>query len=306
MRRTVYRTIQRYSDTNSHSDLPRCGRPRLTTARQDRILIRHSLANRKDTIPILKTSWNQSGVDASDSTIRRRLLEAGLSARVAKKKPLLTDVHRQKRLDFARAHADWTWVDLSSVLWTDESRFTLFESDGRVYVRRRLHEEYKNCCIVPTVKFGGGGVTVWGAMSYRGTGLMKRIEGNLNSQGYIDILENYAVPSAHLLGYGDNYFYMDDNAPCHRSKVVKDWMANNNLRSLIWPPQSPDLNPIENLWRDLGIAKKHIRTPNCTELFQVLSTAWDNIPVQRCQDLIRSMPRRMQAVIAARGGYTKY
>jgi hypothetical protein len=159
---------------------------------------------------------------------------------------------------------------------------------------------------VPTVKFDGGGVMVWGAMPYRGTGFLKRVTGNLNSQGYIDILENFAVPSAHILGYSDNYFYMDDNAPCHRSKMVTEWKENNNMNSLIWPPHSPDLNPIENLWQDLGKAKRLVRSQNLDELFQVLSDAWDNIPVQRCQDLIKSMPRRIEAVIQARGGYTKY
>lgn len=63
---------------------------------------------------------------------------------------------------------------------------------------------------------------------------MKRIEGNFNFQGYIDIFENYVVSFVYFLGYGDNYFYMDDNVLCYRFKVVKDWMVNNNLRLLIW------------------------------------------------------------------------
>ena len=113
-------------------------------------------------------------------------------------------------------------MDWAAVLWTDESRFTLFETDGKVYVRRRQNEAMRNDCIQPTVKFGGGGVTVWGAMSYRGTGHLTPLTGNLNANGYIDILENSAIPSAHLLGYGNNFFYQDDGAPCHRARIVKE------------------------------------------------------------------------------------
>ena len=76
--------------------------------------------------------------------------------------------------------------------------------------------------MVPTVKFLGGGIMVWGAMSYRGNGILKHVKGTLNSVGYIDILTNCAIPSAHLLGYGDDFFYQDDGAPCHRAKIVKE------------------------------------------------------------------------------------
>ncbi|KAK3091106.1 hypothetical protein FSP39_017172 [Pinctada imbricata] len=79
----------------------------------------------------------------------------------------------------------------------------------------------RNDCIIPTVKFGGGGVTVWGAMSYRGPGFLTPLQGNLKGIGYIDILKIFAVPSAHLLGYGDNFFLQDDGAPCRRARIVE-------------------------------------------------------------------------------------
>ena len=135
-------------------------------------------------------------------------------ANVALKKSLLTAVHRRKRLPIALAHVDWTWVDLSIVLWSDESRFTPFQNDGRVFVRRP-HEAYRNSCVVPILKFGGGGLTVWGAMLHRETGFLTPLKGNLNKDGYLDVLRNSAIPSAHLLGYGDNFIFQDHGAPCH-------------------------------------------------------------------------------------------
>ena len=120
------------------------------------------MQNRQETLPQLRLEWMNYGVTASKTTISRRLKEVGLSAHVAKKKPMLTALHRRKRLQFALAHANWTVVDWSVVLWSDESRFTLFKNDGRVYVRRRQNEAFMNSCVVPTMKHGGGWVTVWG------------------------------------------------------------------------------------------------------------------------------------------------
>ena len=303
----MYKTVRRHDETQSHADRQRVGRPKLSTVRDDRVLVRLSLQNRRETIPALRASWGEHGVLSSDSTVKRRLQEAGLHGRRAVKKPLLTPVHRAKRLAFAQEHANWTWIDWSTVLWTDESRFTLFQNDGNVFVRRRVNEQLRPDCIVPTVKFGGGGVTVWGAMSYRGTGFLTPLTGNLNARGYIQILEDSMVPSAHLLGYGNHYFFMDDGAPCHRAGIVSTWKDENNVRCLQnWPPQSPDLNPIENLWKELKTSVRRFRSRNLRELAANLETAWANIPVVKCQRLIRSMPDRIQAVIAARGGYTRY
>ena len=139
-RRTVYNTVRRVQETGTIEDMQRSGRPRVSTARDDRLLVWTSLQNRRETIPSLKASWMLNGVSASASTIRGRLHSAGLRGCVASKKPYLSAIHRSKRLQFARDHESWTEVDWSAVLWTDESRFTLFQNDGRVYVRRRSDE----------------------------------------------------------------------------------------------------------------------------------------------------------------------
>ena len=171
------------------------------------------------------------------------------------------------------ALADWAWVDWSIVLWGDESRFTLFQNNGREFVRRRAHETYGNSCVVPTVKLSGGGVTLWGAISYRETGFLTPLKGNLKN-GYLDILRNSAIPSAHLLEYGDNFVFQDDVAPCHRANVVKQWKSDQNMCCLECPPQSPDLNHIENLQRDLGKAIRSARCHNLNELQQALVNEW--------------------------------
>jgi len=76
---------------------------------------------------------------------------------------------------------------------------------------------------------------MWGAMSYNGTAILTKANGNLNGAGYINISENSAILSAYLLGFGDNFWFQDDGAPCHRSRLVAEWKAENNLRCLSCP-----------------------------------------------------------------------
>ena len=108
--------------------------------------------------------------------------------------------------------------------------------------------------------------------------------------------------------FGDNYRYQDDNATPHRARVVLDFLQQGNVTEMEQPPRSPDCNPIEHLWDELGRAISSMDNPsqNLDELRQALLNKWAQIPVQRLQRLVASMPRRLAAIIAARGGNTRY
>ena len=108
--------------------------------------------------------------------------------------------------------------------------------------------------------------------------------------------------------FGDNYRYQDDNATPHRARVVLDFLQQGNVTKMEQPPRSPDCNPIEHLWDELGRAISSMDNPpqNLDELRQALLDKWAHIPVQRLQRLVASMHRRLAAIIAARGGNTRY
>ena len=97
------------------------------------------------------------------------------------------------------------------VIWSDKSKFNLFGSDGRVYIRRRIGEDFHPDCIQQTVKFGGGNVMMWGCVSCEGVGPLVRVEGKLNGDGYLQLLCGHLQPYAQALG--PDFIFMDDNAP---------------------------------------------------------------------------------------------
>ncbi|GBC09049.1 hypothetical protein RclHR1_08580008 [Rhizophagus clarus] len=201
----------------------------------------------------------RSGQPRNSNTVRRALKRNGLSARVKRKKPLLSKKHRENRLKFAKRFKDWTVSDWNRVVWSDESKFQIFGSDGREYCWKRQGETLKDAHIKPTVKFGGGSV-------------------------------------------------FQDNDPKHTALLTKQWFEDNNVEVLPWSPQSPDLNPIEHLWNDVD---RRLRALNVTirgkdALWEHVSQIWNEMTLETCTKLIESMPARIQDVINAKGGYTRW
>ena len=143
-------------------------------------------------------------------------------------------------------------------------------------------------------------------MSSAGVGPLCFIKTRVNAAVYQDILEHFMLSSADNL-YGDaDFIFQQDLAPAHTAKTTKTWFNDHGITVLDWPANSPDLNPIENLW---GIAKRKMRDmrpTNAKELKAAIEASWSSITPQQCHRLIASMPRRIKAVIHAKGAPTKY
>lgn len=111
-------------ETKSHNNKSKSGRKRLTSKREDRILIRESLKDRKKSSSALAAALSDEfSKPVSARTARRRLLEAGLKGCKARKKPWLSEKNRKNRLEWARRYQHFTEEDWSNVLWSDESNF---------------------------------------------------------------------------------------------------------------------------------------------------------------------------------------
>ena len=116
------------------------------------------------------------------------------------------------------------------------------------------------------------------------------------------------LPSALNLFQGQQYIFQDDGAPCHRAKVVKARLKDRNIRVMEdWPGQSPDINPIENLWNIMKRLVNNLKPTSRIKLIEdVVKSRNHAVSREILQNLVESMPRRIAAVIAAKGNVTKY
>lgn len=291
--------VKRYGDTSNKSRVPRC---RKTT---DGMIHRLSEKDRfRTAVDIHAEISTQENLNISVHTIRRRLTEFGLRGRIARKKPLISKKNRNARLSFAKEHINWTREQWAKVIFTDESKFNRFGSDGTTYVRRRVGEEFKEKCLKPTVKGGGGSVMVWAGISLIGHGPICRINGIIYRHVYVDILEKNLLPYA--AEHFQDWILQADNDPKHTSKKAKEFLKDHNINVMTWPAQSPDLNPIETLWNDVKKVIKEKKPSNLNKMYEIIQEGWRNISSDRCARLIDSMPRRCQEVIRNKGGPTKY
>jgi transposase len=311
-----YKTVQRIAATNSiNVSFNKGGRPRKiekNTVEHIKLNLKRGLI--KSAAAGLTQANQINPVPISISTLKRRLREAGLIAKRQVKRPALKPRHIRGRMQFVKKYKEWTEDDWAKVIWSDESKINRICSDGIQWVWDDLPGAITSRTVEGTVKFGGGSVIVWSCMSWNGPGYIAKIDETLDSNLYIQILQedlHLSVDEWEMAR--DEFIFQHDNDPKHTAKVTKAYLESAGLtedegRLLYWPAQSPDLNPIEHMWHYLKRQLGKYPTPpkSCHELWERISTEWYKIPVEFCRNLIRSMPRRLRAVYKAKGRQTKY
>ena len=303
---TVSAIIKKYREQGLTTTASRSGRPKSLTNRDNRHLVKVVKENRNKTLEEITENFNTvMNISVSSRTIQRTLHEMGYSGHAAKKKPFISEQNRKKRFGWCRMHKNWT-TEWKNIIWSDESRFELFNNDSRNWIWRKTNERYNVNCLKPTVKHSVG-IMVWGCFCKNKLGPLVLVEGTLNSDKYIELLDEYLLPFLIDLGM-ENHIFQADNAPCHASIKTKTWKEDNLIEILPWPAQSPDINPIENLWDILERrVRKHKPLPtNKNDFFKILKEEWNNIDESQLIRLVESMPNRINAVIKSKGNPTKY
>jgi Transposase/DDE superfamily endonuclease len=318
---TAGKIYNRWTETSDCSSAPRSGASKKLNEGDIRLIKHHVTHDREHRRQPLGEIIIDLNLSVSTKTLQRTLVnEIGLGHRIERKRCWLSPKQKEVRLSFAKKHIDWGSEEWRRVGFTDEMGMQTGANSKKVYVWRYPEEEYKEDCCGATVIAGFEKVKVWGAMRY---GKLSELvvlpeakgPGKLNAVEYSNVIMNGEMFMFWMEGMEEagNLLMMEDGAPYHqgaaskrRKELEKDgWIG---WGPGTWPSNSPDLNPIENLWHVLrsNVRKRKHQPRNRKELIEALIEEWKKLDMKIVNDLIDSMPRRMQAVIDAKGGSTKY
>ena len=233
-----------------------------------------------------------------------------LPSRVAAKKPLLNPKQIARRLNWAAKHKNWSQSRWRKVLFSDEANIEIYLG-GTSYHRRvrrglgmnRYHPKFTRKTVKNPAK-----LMAWGCLGNGRLGELHILPANtrMNSKMYIEVLNKRLRSSMRKTGCS---VFQQDNAPCHVSNLTKDWFERKRIEVLDWPGSSPDMNPIENLWRHWK-AKLFEMTPakNLAELEQNMKLSWKRLgrETRILQSLTDSAANRVAALWDVMGEPTKY
>lgn len=217
---------------------------------------------------------------------------------------LLRPQNREKRLAFALRYRDD--VDtIRNVLWSDETSVQCYPQKRKISVIVHSSTADVDIPFAPAVQQGGFKVMFWGCFSFHAIGPLLEIEGTIDQHSYLKLIKDEVEPQ--LNASEVPLTYMQDNARPHTAKIVTRYLGEKNIPTLNWPPQSPDLNPIKNIWH---IIKQDLYTQstfpkNRTDLIDRVFKIWEKIDKPLLETLSKSVTHRLYAVAAAKGGWFK-
>jgi transposase len=170
------------------------GRPSTLSAHDKRKIVRLVTSGQAETaVQLQRELRDTTGLEVTAKTVRNALREEGLKAIVKKKKPLLKPRHIRQRYEFALKHQYWTEEDWSRVIFSDETKVNRLGSDGRKWVWKKPGSMLTGQHVQGTVKYGGGSLMIWGCMTVHGVGWMCRIDGRMDAELYVSILDDYVL-----------------------------------------------------------------------------------------------------------------
>lgn len=305
-RSTIYDIIRCYKQYQTCYPRAKPGRPRQLKPSDHKFCTLQIDRGRSRNAADLQRSYFPN---VSAQTIRRALRSQGLHARTRRQAPYLSAKHIRARKAWAQEMKDWDEGLWRRVIFSDESKFNLFRSDGREWCWRRTGDAHQHRYIQPVKKYGGGSVMVWGCITEHGVGRLCHIEGIMRAQEYIEILKDSLLPTIHNTGQPQEVFiFQQDNDRKHTSRLATAWIKDAGLKTLPWPAQSPDMSIIEHVWDhlDCKVRARDQQPTTLDGLWKALEEEWYRIDPEFIRGLYDSMPRRVEALRKAKGKNTKY
>ena len=296
----VFGAVQKAKNGETLRDRPRSGRPPKMTPHGKRRAM--TLLKRRKTGSLRKTAsrLRTEGVDVHFTTVGRHV-RSSLVFRVPRRVPIISKKNQGRRMAFAKSHSRNKW---RTTLFTDEKLFG-DPLDGKKRPRGRWVPKGSTPCVHTRQK--AFKLMVWGGISWKGKTKLHFVEGKLNQWSYSDLCRTVYVPEGRKLFGRNGWTFMQDNATPHVALHTRRSLSKMVSVLPNWPAQSPDLNPIENVWCWME-SELQLLPPatSATMLRKHLQAVWDRLDLDRIRNLIKSVPTRLKQVIRLQGGHTNY
>lgn len=295
---TVRRVWQRWQQQGTAKTQPRSGRPRILSPREDRHIVRLSAAD--PNIPAVRLR-QLAAPQVSVDTVRNRLRAAGRHCRRPIGCPRLTPQQAAKRQSWCEERVGWT-EEWKSVVFSDESRFSLEGADGRKRVWRTQEEGLRRQCLQPRRKGPSKGIMVWGAISYDAKSPLVIFRESMTSELYLaEAVLPHAIPFVRSVAGG---IFQQDNAGPHTGRIVTEALAG--IPVLPWPANSADLSIIEHVWDMIGRQVNDNPPRTVATLERQVKRIWNNLDQDAIRHLYDRLPARVEKCIEMQGWYTGY
>ena len=287
---TIRNFIKRYSRSRQLS--PKRGAPIKITAEMEDDII-----NIVEAFPEISLQTVSDITDISKSKCRKILNDNGIKYHRKIGRTPLTPVHHRKRVNFCQIYGNMPYP-LPPIIFTDESTVCVNLNEGGIW---RRAGEYPPGSFYDKFQKPKS-VMVWGAIGPMGfrTPLI-RVQGTLNAERYIRMLSSYNIPGLCSAAFPGGYYFQQDNAPAHSSRFTQRYLHQVFPSIIVWPPKSPDLSPIEQIWDYLKkkLAGRNFDTED--DLFEAIRTEWDRIPPEIIHNYYSSFKARCQACLSING-----
>lgn len=300
-RQTVSRFINKFITTGSIARKEGSGRPSIITDRVYELVEQRMRADDESTATQLHVLLAACDVHMSLSTVLRSRHLLGWTFRGSKYCQLIRSVNKEKRLQWAVEHLPEVQEDgFDDVIWTDEASVQL-ESHRRHSFRKKGEP----AVLKPRPKHPTK-VHVWAGISKKGPTPIVIFEGRMNASLYIEILQNGLLPFIRRK-FPASHRLMQDNDPKHTSRRVAQFFEEEGINWWKTPPESPDLNPIENLWHELKeYIRREVKPTIKSELIDGIKCFWHTVGATKCRKYISHLRKVVPRTVEVQGAATGY